>query len=126
MYLTGMYPEEYYYEAGSAVFLDQSFLVIMLVIAVVILGLYLLCGSFALNVNQIYLLLCAFFFAVHILVVDHFAPKTDGVKLSCIQFFVAGLLDCILMLFVDVPTIAEVAECSFTNSAQPIATGARR
>ncbi len=80
-------------------------------------GLYLLCGSFALNVNQIYLLLCAFFFAVHILVVDHFAPKTDGVKLSCIQFFVAGTLDCIMMLFIDVPTMAEVVECFWPNIA---------
>lgn len=80
-------------------------------------GLYLLCGSFALNVNQIYLLLCAFFFAVHIIVVDYFAPKVDGVKLSCIQFLVAGVLDCIMMLFIDVPTMAEVVECFWPNIA---------
>ena len=33
MYYTGMYPEDYYYEAGSAIILDKSYLIIMLVIA---------------------------------------------------------------------------------------------
>lgn len=74
-------------------------------------GLYLLCGSFALNVNQIYLLLCAFFFAIHILVIDYFSPKVDGVKLSCLQFLVVGIIDSVLMLFTDVPTIAEIGKC---------------
>ena len=78
-------------------------------------GLYLLCGSFALNVNQIYLLLCAFFFAIHILVVDHYAPKVDGVKLSALQFLVVGIIDCFIMLFVDIPTLSEVAECFWPN-----------
>ncbi|MBR5507471.1 MAG: DMT family transporter [Clostridia bacterium] len=74
-------------------------------------GLYLLCGSFALNINQVYLLLCAFFFAIHILVIDYFAPKVDGVWLSCLQFFVVGIIDMIIMLFRDMPTFSEVAGC---------------
>ena len=74
-------------------------------------GLYLLCGSFALNINQIYLLLCAFFFAIHILVIDYFAPKVDGVWLSCPQFLVVGIIDMIIMLFRDMPSISEVVEC---------------
>ncbi len=78
-------------------------------------GLYLLCGSFALNVNQIYLLLCAFFFAIHILVVDHFAPRVDGVKLSALQFLVVGIIDCFIMLFVDIPTLPEIAQCFWPN-----------
>lgn len=80
-------------------------------------GLYLLCGSFAFNINQIYLLLCAFFFAIHILTVDYFAPKVDGVKLSCLQFLVVGIIDCIIMFFVDPPTLAQVAECFWPNLA---------
>ncbi len=74
-------------------------------------GLYLLCGSFALNINQIYLLLCAFFFAIHILVIDYFAPKVDGVWLSCLQFLVVGIIDMIIMLFRDMPSVSEVVAC---------------
>lgn len=80
-------------------------------------GMYLLCGSFALNINQIYLLLCAFFFAIHILVIDHFAPRVDGVKLSALQFLVVGIIDCIIMLFVDTPTLGEVIQCFWPNLA---------
>lgn len=79
-------------------------------------GLYLLCGSFAFNVNQIYLLLCAFFFAIHILVIDYYSPKVDGVWLSCLQFLVVGVIDCVIMLFVDVPTMEEIIVC-FPNLA---------
>lgn len=32
---------------------------------------------------------------------DFFSPKVDGVKLSCIQFFVAGILSCILAPILD-------------------------
>lgn len=79
-------------------------------------GLYFLCGSFAFNINQIYLLLCAFFFAIHILVIDYFSPRVDGVKLSCLQFLVVGIIDCTIMLFVDVPTLEDIIIC-FPNLA---------
>jgi len=74
-------------------------------------GLYFLCGSFALNVNQIYLLLCAFFFGIHILVIDYYSPRVDGVKLSCLQFLVVGVIDSVLMLFTEVPTLAQIGKC---------------
>ena len=40
--------------------------------------------------------LCAVLFAVHILVIDFFSPRADGVELSCIQFLTAGILGSIL------------------------------
>lgn len=46
----------------------------------------------------------ALLFSLHILVIDHFAPKTDGVKMSCIQFFVAGVLSLIPMMFWETTT----------------------
>ena len=52
-------------------------------------GLYLLCmtdASFKLQFGDTLVLLCAVGFSVHILVIDYFAPKVDGVKMSCIQF----------------------------------------
>ena len=69
-------------------------------------GLYLLCipaaGGFgAVNKGDVIVFICAFLFSGHILVIDYFSPKVDGVKMSCIQFFVAGGLSCILMFFID-------------------------
>ena len=68
-------------------------------------GLYLLCipesGFGAINIGDIIILVCAICFAVHILVIDHFSPKVDGVKLSCIQFFVAGIVSLIIAPFAD-------------------------
>lgn len=57
-------------------------------------GLYFLCitESFSIGKGDVYVFLCALIFSAHILVVDHFAPKVDGVKMSCIQFFVAGII----------------------------------
>ena len=69
-------------------------------VVIAILGLYLLCmsGSLKLELGDFLVLLCAFAFSVHIMVIDYFSPKVDGVKMSCIQFFVAGILSGILML----------------------------
>ena len=68
-----------------------------------LIGLYLLCFDGSLNFKKadILLLVCAFFFALHILVIDYFSPKVDGIKLSCIQFFVCGIISMIPMFFFD-------------------------
>lgn len=57
-------------------------------------GMYLLCVSdgFTIAKGDVYLLLCALAYAADILVVDYFSPKADGAAMSCIQFFVCGLL----------------------------------
>ena len=57
-------------------------------------GLYLLCmkDSFRLEKGDALVLVCAFIFSLHILVIDHFSQKVDGVKMSCIQFWVCGIL----------------------------------
>jgi len=62
-------------------------------------GLYLLCMNeeMTLSTGDVYLLICAMLFAVHILVIDHFAPKANGVVISCIQFFTTGVLCMIAM-----------------------------
>lgn len=69
-------------------------------------GLYLLCMNETLTLGKgdLYVLICALLFAIHILVIDHFSPKTDGVKLSCIQFFVCGILSGIFMLIFEEPS----------------------
>ena len=70
-------------------------------------GLYLLCmtdGNFFLTTGDLLLLGCAVVFTGHILVIDYFAPKVNGVWMSCIQFLVAGIISAILMLFTEAPT----------------------
>lgn len=70
-------------------------------------GMYLLCmnGSFSLGKGDTFVFICAILFAVHILVIDYFSPKADGVELSCIQFFIAGVIASILAFLFEEPTI---------------------
>lgn len=71
-------------------------------------GLYLLCmngESFSMGTGDLLVLACSFVFSLHILVIDHFSPKVDGVKLSCIQFFVCGVLSMILAFCFEKPSI---------------------
>ena len=69
-------------------------------VVIAMIGLYLLCmtGSLTLQKGDLLVLLCAFAFSVHIMVIDHFSPMVDGVRMSCIQFFVAGILSTVAML----------------------------
>jgi len=78
-------------------------------------GLYLLSvkeGDFAsINTGDILALICAFFFSIHILLIDRFSSGSDnseGVRLSCIQFTVAGTVTIILMLIFEHPTVNAV------------------
>lgn len=73
-------------------------------------GLYLLCmnESFSLCKGDFTVLISAVAYAVHIMVIDHFAPKVDCVKLSCIQFLIAGLISVIFMFVFEKPNFEKV------------------
>lgn len=75
-------------------------------------GLYLLCMNESLSFSKgdFTVLISAATFALHILAIDHFAPKVDCVKLSCLQFLVAGIISAILMFIFDKPDYSEVAK----------------
>lgn len=77
-------------------------------VAIALAGLYLLCitEGFSINVGDFYVFLCALLFSLHILVIDYFAPKVDGVKMSCIQFFVCGVVSLIPMFALETPRIS--------------------
>ncbi len=63
-------------------------------------GLYLLCiNESSIQSSDAYVLACAFCFTVQILIVDSVSPKVDGIKLSCCQFFVTGVL-CLAPMFI--------------------------
>ncbi len=59
-----------------------------------VIGLYLLMirEGFTVQIGDAYVLFGTLFWALHIVIVDIFAEKTDGLKLSFIQFLTAGLL----------------------------------
>lgn len=75
-------------------------------------GLYLLCGVTAggVGMGDVLVLLCALAFSFQILAVSHFAPKVDGVRLSCIQFLVVGILNLPLMCIFEQPNLAAMVE----------------
>ena len=79
-----------------------------------VVGLYCLCVTEAssVTVGDFYLLLCAVCFSAHILVIDHFTQKVDGVYLSCVQFLVATVLSSIGMFAAEAPTWEALQSCS--------------
>lgn len=72
-------------------------------VVIAVMGLYFLCmtGDFSINAGDFYIFLCAIVFAIHIMVIDYFSPKVDGVRMSCIQFFVTSVLSSIPMFLFE-------------------------
>lgn len=72
-----------------------------------IIGMYMLClsrGFSNIYAGDILVLLSAVGFTGYILTIDHFS-KQDGLKISCIQFFVCGALSFIAMLIFEKPNM---------------------
>lgn len=70
-----------------------------------VLGFYLLCitGEFTMALSDLLVLLCALVFPIHILAIDKFSPRCDGVRMSCVQFFVATFVNLIFALILESP-----------------------
>lgn len=81
-------------------------------------GMYLLCMSEGLKLSKgdRFVFICAVLFSIHILVIDYFSPKADGVELSCLQFFTAGVICSILALVFEKPVLS-----SFIDGIIPLA-----
>ncbi len=60
--------------------------------------------------GDLWVLVCALVFPFHIWTVNHFAPMVDGVRLSCIQFLVCGILSGICMFFTETPDIGNILQ----------------
>lgn len=73
-------------------------------------GLYLLCmkDSFRLERGDALVLVCAFIFSLHILVIDHFSQKVDGIRMSCIQFWVCGILSLVCSFIFEAPDLHSI------------------
>ena len=103
--------------------------IVWLSVALSVIGFYLLSanivfdgeGFFAAFVNSgfhfaasdLMVLLCAVVFAVHIIVIGFFSPSCDGVRLSSIQFLVAGIAFLPFMLFLEKPSFDAVISAAW-------------
>lgn len=79
-------------------------------VIIAVIGMYLLCitDDFSVNSGDIMTLFCAFSFSLQIIVIDHFSPKVDGVRMSCIQFLVSGTLCLVGTIFTESPVLADI------------------
>ena len=87
---------------------------VKLSVLIAVIGLYLLCFNADLSQFNIYdgiLLISAFFYGVHILVVNYYSQRTDAVKLSCLQFFTVAIFSLPLMLLFEAPDLSSIYEC---------------
>ena len=112
-----------YADAGKAGFITSLYILFVPIIAVfmkhklqrnvkisivvALVGLYLLCakGTMQFAIWDVLLLVSAFFFALHIITVSYYSKKTDAVKLSTLQFLVAGILSAPLMFLIEQPSM---------------------
>lgn len=86
---------------------------ILVSVLIAVLGLYLMCidESLSINIGDVLTFICAFVFAFHILAIDKYSPKVDGVKLAATQFFVCGFINLILMFMTEKPEIMPILSC---------------
>lgn len=79
-------------------------------VALAVVGMYFLCikEGFYISYGDFLIIVCAIIFSVHILIIDYFSPKVDGVKMSCIQFFVSGILCAFPMIISEKPMLDAV------------------
>ncbi len=80
---------------------------VWLSVLIAVAGMYLLCinESFSIGTGDALIMLCALAFSLHILIIDYFSPRADGVALSCIQFFTCGILSGAGMFLFESPSL---------------------
>ncbi len=111
---------------GKAGFITSMYIVLVPIFAIVIgqktrwvvwlsagialAGLYLLSvkDGFSIGSGDLLIMACAFFFAIHILFIDHYSTIVDCVRLSCIQFLVSAVLSSIPMVLFEKPAVSSI------------------
>ena len=83
-------------------------------VVLAVIGLYLLCMGerLVLERGDFYILLCALTFAFHILAVGYYATRTDGIKLSCLQFLISGAVGMVFMFIFETPRVNDILACT--------------
>jgi len=75
-------------------------------VAIALVGMYFMsfAGGIELVVGDILVLLCAFGFAVQILVIGHFSPKHNVLALACVQFYTVSVVSLVLGVIFETPS----------------------
>jgi len=76
---------------------------VWIAVALGVIGMYLLCvtGEFTVSGGDIILLVSIIFWAIQILVIDHYAPDVDCFRMVCIEFLVCAVLSLIPMFIFE-------------------------
>lgn len=106
-------------DAGKAAFITALYVVIVPIIAlafrkkspknvwisvgIAVVGFYFLCikEDLSLALSDLLVFVCAIIFALHIIAIDRFSPRCDGVRMSCVQFFSAFIFNSVLTFIFD-------------------------
>lgn len=80
-------------------------------VVIALVGVYLLCAKGGLSgfeTADYLLLLCALFFSLQIMAVDHYVEKVDGVKIACLQFWFCSIVCCVGMIIFERPQMSQI------------------
>ena len=117
-------------DAGKAGFLTSMYIVIVpflglffrkklspatvLGVLVAVAGLYLVSGAGATGMapSDMLMVLCAFAFAVQIVLVERLGMDMDGLRLNCVQCLVCSILSAVVMAFTEAPVLGDLINCA--------------
>ncbi len=87
----------------------RSPLNVWLSVGIAAVGFYFLCikDGFTLTYSDLLILACSVIFALHIVAIDRFAPRCDGVRMAIMQFFFAAILNLIFACVTEFPIAEE-------------------
>ncbi len=97
----------------SLIFKEKISWNVLVSIVIAVIGLFLLCikeSITSISISDFYLMICALFFAFQIILVGKYSPKSNGIKLSCYQCLVCGVLSIICGLIFESITFEAVIE----------------
>lgn len=79
-------------------------------VVIAIIGMYFLCmnGESGINKGDLLVLCSAVGFSFHILIIDKFSPKVNGIKMSCIQFWVCAAASEVCMFIFEEPNMNNI------------------
>ena len=85
-------------------------------VLIALVGLYFLSirGDFTMSQGDLLVLASALAFTVQILLVDHYSPKVDIIRLNCIQFSVMAILSAIPMMILEQPKMPAISDAWLT------------
>ncbi len=81
-------------------------------VLIALVGLYFLSirGDFTMSRGDLLVLASAVAFTFQILLVDHFSPKVDIIRLNCIQFSVMAILSFVPMMVLEKPQVSAISD----------------